>query len=113
MNKMNILARACNQALFIEPNYATTFFSALCLKAGVNNLVSSEGQQLDASGMQQLASSYESKPRERPYRVYENVAVLPISGTLLHKYGYVQPVSGATGYDGIAARLQAAVRDRT
>lgn len=111
MNKMNILARACNQALFIEPNYATTFFSALCLKTGVNNLVSSEGQQLDASGMQQLASSYESKPRERPYRVYENVAVLPISGTLLHKYGYVQPVSGATGYDGIAARLQAAIDD--
>lgn len=111
MNKMNILARACNQALFIEPNYANTFFSALCLKAGVSNLVSSEGQQLDASGMQQLASAYDAKPRERPYRVYENVAVLPISGTLLHKYGYLQPASGATGYDGIAARLQAAIDD--
>ena len=111
MNKMNILARACNQALFIEPNYANTFFSALCLKAGIGNLMSSDGQQLDVSGMQQLASAYESKPRERPYRVYENVAVMPVSGTLLHKYGYVQPVSGATGYDGIAARIVAAIND--
>lgn len=111
MNKLNILSRACNQALFIEPNYAATFFSVLCLKAGVGQLITSTGEVMDADGMQQLISSWDSKPRERPYRVYEGVAVLPVSGTLLHKYGYVQPYSGATGYDGLITRLSAAIND--
>lgn len=47
--------------------------------------------------------------RRRPmYEVIEGIAVIPVLGTLVHKSGNLHPVSGMTGYDGIAAKLRAA-----
>lgn len=51
------------------------------------------------------------KPRARFYQVVEGIAVLPVSGTLVHKLGGMRPFSGMTGYDGITARLQQAISD--
>lgn len=51
------------------------------------------------------------KPRARFYQVVNGIAVLPVSGTLVHKLGGMRPFSGMTGYDGITARLQQAISD--
>jgi signal peptide peptidase SppA len=51
------------------------------------------------------------KPRARFYQVVNGIAVLPVSGTLVHKLGGMRPFSGMTGYDGITARLRQAVSD--
>lgn len=109
---LNMLSRACNKAQFIEPNYASTFFSYLGLRAGASKLVNVDGTELNADEMKEMASSFApTRNRERSYEIQDGLAVLPVSGTLLHKYGYIQPRSGATGYDGIIARLNEAIAD--
>lgn len=109
---LNMLSRACNKAQFIEPNYASTFFSYLGLRAGASKLVNVDGTELNADEMKEMASSFApTRNRERSYEIRDGLAVLPVSGTLLHKYGYIQPRSGATGYDGIIARLNEAISD--
>jgi signal peptide peptidase SppA len=109
---LNMLSRACNKAQFIEPNYASTFFSYLGLRAGASKLVNVDGTELNADEMKEMASSFApTRNRERSYEIRDGLAVLPVSGTLLHKYGYIQPRSGATGYDGIIARLNEAIAD--
>lgn len=49
--------------------------------------------------------------RDRPYELIEGVARLPIEGTLVHKGGWMDAMSGLTGYDSIRARLDAALAD--
>lgn len=63
--------------------------------------------------MNALAMSWDSseRPRQKTYRVERGIAVLPVTGTLVHKLGYINPVSGMSGYDGIAKRLQQAISD--
>ncbi len=39
----------------------------------------------------------------RVYRVVNGIAVLPVTGTLVHRLGGMRPFSGTTGYDGIVA----------
>ncbi|EFC4518065.1 S49 family peptidase [Escherichia coli] len=47
----------------------------------------------------------------RVYRVVNGIAVLPVTGTLVHRLGGMRPFSGMTGYDGIVACLQQAMAD--
>jgi signal peptide peptidase SppA len=39
------------------------------------------------------------------------VAYIPVEGELAHRFGYLDPTSGMTGYDGLAAKLEAASAD--
>ncbi|EMY2016409.1 S49 family peptidase, partial [Salmonella enterica] len=70
-------------------------------------------ESLDQAGMELVTGNYMSgdKPRARFYQVVNGIAVLPVSGTLVHKLGGMRPFSGMTGYDGITARLQQAMDD--
>ncbi|HAK8205335.1 TPA: S49 family peptidase, partial [Salmonella enterica] len=70
-------------------------------------------ENLDQAGMELVTGNYMSgdKPRARFYQVVNGIAVLPVSGTLVHKLGGMRPFSGMTGYDGITARLQQAMDD--
>jgi ClpP class serine protease len=45
------------------------------------------------------------------YPVVEGAAIIPISGSLAHKTGNLQPYSGMTGYDGLAAKFRIARAD--
>lgn len=60
---------------------------------------------------QNAASFSERGERSRSYALVDGIAVLPISGTLAHKWGGLQPSCGATGYDGIQGRLSQALKD--
>lgn len=112
MKSMHILSRACNQPQLLEPGYAATFFSYLGSRNGVETFIDAEGNALDQDAMTIKASSFNrSTERNRPYQVVNGIAILPVSGTLLHKYGYVKPYSGCTGYDGIIHRLEDAIQD--
>ncbi|ECG7135599.1 S49 family peptidase [Salmonella enterica subsp. enterica serovar Uppsala] len=114
-NLPHIAARAFNQPLLLEPAYARVFFSSLAERYGAGRLIdATSGQVLNADDMRQLAGGWDGDDRQRQaktYRVERGIAVLPVSGTLVHKFGYVQPLSGVTGYDGIATRLQQALDD--
>lgn len=113
-NYPHLAARALNQPLMLEPAYARVFFSALSERFGANRLVDgSTGQAFAGDDLKAMAFDWdEGGPRQvKNYRIENGIAVLPVSGTLVHKFGYVQPRSGMTGYDGIVTRLQAAVAD--
>ena len=46
-----------------------------------------------------------------PYAVVDNVAIIPVEGTLVHKGAYVGQSSGQTSYEGLQAQLARVARD--
>ncbi|EMY2016416.1 S49 family peptidase, partial [Salmonella enterica] len=83
-------------------------------ESGIGSLqIPQDQEHLDQAGMELVTGSYMSgdKPRARFYQVVNGIAMLPVSGTLVHKLGGMRPFSGMTGYDGITARLQQAMDD--
>lgn len=113
-NLPHIISQATNAPLLLEPAYARVFFCALGRESGVGSLQIPQNQEhLDQAGMELVTGSYMSgdKPRARFYQVVNGIAMLPVSGTLVHKLGGMRPFSGMTGYDGITARLQQAMDD--
>lgn len=111
-NMAHIASRVLNTPLLLEPGYARTFFSALAPRLGIAQLQDNEGVILTGEKMRQNAAAWSSdRTRNRPYEVVDGVAVLPVSGTLAHKTGNIQPYSGMTGYDGIIYRAADAFSD--
>lgn len=96
----------------MEPGYARTFFAGIASRAGISQLRDMNGEIHDRDKLRIRAESYEaSRNRERPYRVENGVAVIPVDGTLVNKYGHLKPYSGMTGYDGILKRGYQAFSD--
>lgn len=113
-NLPHIISQATNAPLLLEPAYARVFFCALGRESGAGSLhIPQNLENLDQAGMELVTGNYMSgdKPRARFYQVVNGIAVLPVSGTLVHKLGGMRPFSGMTGYDGITARLQQAISD--
>ncbi|EFQ6907302.1 S49 family peptidase [Escherichia coli] len=113
-NLSHIAAMAFNEPLLLEPAYARVFFCALGKEIGAGSLaVPQQAVQLDADGMQLAVTDYMAGGQRpaKSYQVKNGIAILPVSGTLVHKLGTLRPYSGMTGYDGLTARLQMAVND--
>lgn len=98
---IHLSARILNTALLLEPGYACTAISGIANRLGVIALQDGD-QLLNAQQMETRASSYQAgRDRDRPYQVIDGAAILPVSGSLVHKSGNLRPFSGTTGYDGI------------
>ncbi|MBF4401041.1 S49 family peptidase, partial [Vibrio anguillarum] len=118
-NLAHIANLAFNRPVALEPGYARVFYSVLASEMGIGRLIDgSTGEVLDAQRMEQEAASYRSntqakvdEDRGRYYQLVDGVAIVPVSGTLAHKYGSIRPYSGMTGYDGIIARISFAMKD--
>jgi signal peptide peptidase SppA len=108
----NIAARVLNTPLLLEPGYAKVFLGALAPRIGVSHLLDEHGVIESQEKLRMRADSFETqRERNRPYQVIDGIAVLPVSGSLVHKYGHLKPYSGLTGYDGLVARVEDAVAD--
>lgn len=122
-NFSHIAARVLNTPLLLEPSYARTFFSALSGRLGISELKDSSGsietaQRLRLNlgrpvpvAMDDDDCWWGASEPVAPYEHDRGVALLPVSGTLVHKHGYLRPYSGMTGYDGIVRRLNLALAD--
>ncbi|HAU4976814.1 TPA: S49 family peptidase [Aeromonas hydrophila] len=113
-NLPGIMSRLFNTPLMIRPTEAQIIITAVSEQMGVGSLLdASSGKVIDLSGQveQNAASFSERGERSRSYALVDGIAVLPISGTLAHKWGGLQPSCGATGYDGIQGRLNQALKD--
>lgn len=111
-NYAHLAARVLNTPLLVEPGYASVFFSALSDRLNITQLEDASGQILTGEKMRMSADAYSAnRDRERPFQLIDGAAVLPVSGSLVHKSGNLQPYSGTTGYDGIIARAQDAFAD--
>lgn len=114
MRNQNIAARVLNQPLLLEPGYARVFLGALAPRLGIASLQDEFGLIESQEKLRMRADSFGSdRPRNRPYEVLGGIALIPVSGTLVHKFGHLQPYSGMTGYDGIIARVEEALADPT
>lgn len=114
MRNQNIAARVLNQPLLLEPGYARVFIGALAPRLGIASLQDEFGLIESQDKLRLRADSFDpDRPRNRPYEVLNGVAVIPVAGSLVHKFGHLQPYSGMTGYDGIIARVEEALADST
>ena len=105
----HIAQRMFNVPVAIHPAKAEIIVAALSERLGIariDRLVNSgdDGAQAGAFGVEG------GNPRAG-YDVAEGIAVIPVSGTLVHKLGSLRPYSGMTGYDGIRQNLLMAVAD--
>ncbi|HGB4478364.1 S49 family peptidase [Salmonella enterica] len=113
-NLLHIAAAAFNEPLLLEPAYARVFFCALGREMGAASVsVPQQALVLDPPQMQAETQEYLSggKRPARVYQVRDGIAILPVTGTLVHRLGGIRPFSGMTGYDGITACLQQAIQD--
>ncbi|EIS4016831.1 S49 family peptidase [Salmonella enterica] len=113
-NLSHIAAMAFNEPLLLEPAYARVFFCALGREMGAGSLsIPQQAAQLSPQEMLSETDTFmaNGKRQARVYQVREGIAVLPVTGSLVHRLGGMRPFSGMTGYDGITACLQQAMDD--
>ena len=117
-----IAARAFNTPLLVEPSKAMAFLSGLGPRIlGRRVETVDDIGSIDAPGSATLparasllagglADSYRQHG-DAPYPVVDGIAVIEISGVLIHRGGWIGQSSGQTSYEGIAAQIEAAASD--
>ncbi|WP_271273818.1 S49 family peptidase [Aliamphritea hakodatensis] len=126
-NMAHVASRVLNTPLLLEPGYARTFFSALAPRLNILELQDDSGVILTGEKMRQSAAAWSggrqragTVTRTRPgvfgepeliYHIVDGVAIISVQGTLVHKFGYLNPTSGMTGYDSIIERAGLALAD--
>ncbi len=98
-----------NRPLVMDPNYFMVMMGALTTRLGIGSL-EFDGKTFAVNDLQGLANSYE-KEGAKPYKVVDGAAIIPVHGTLAHRFGSVKPYSGMTGYDGIKLNFDMAEAD--
>jgi signal peptide peptidase SppA len=122
MMHARIAARAFNTPLLVEPSKAMAFLSGLGPRilgrrveigdgnGGLENtIVPPARASILAGGM---LDDYRQHG-EAPYPVVDGIAVIEISGVLIHRGAWIGQSSGQTSYEGIAAQIEAAASDPT
>ncbi|MGF6792764.1 S49 family peptidase [Paraburkholderia sp. 35.1] len=106
----HLATRLFNVPLAITPGKVEIVMAALADRFGLARLFRADGEMLLLDG----GDFDMGEPiDERPYRVIEGIAIVPVQGTLVQKLGTLRPYSGMTGYDGIRANLSMALADET
>ena len=115
-----IAARAFNTPLLVEPAKATAFLSGLGPRIlGRQVEMTNEGDALESATRLPAHASIIAKGLlgdfqehgEAPYPVIDGIAVIEISGVLIHRGSWIGESSGQTSYEGIAAQIEAAASD--
>ena len=104
MKYSHIAQRALNNPLMITPSYARHALAFIGKRIGAEMLTDADG--MSYGNLEKLAASYGAQSARKSYGITAGgIAVIPVSGSLVHKSGNIDPVSGTTGYDGIAAKI--------
>ncbi|MXP24820.1 S49 family peptidase [Altererythrobacter indicus] len=106
--------RIFNTPLMIHEHKAEIIVAALQHRLGVGNFDRIDSTALGATDMLSLSGdARRDRDNWKPFAQDDDIAVIPVSGTLVHKFGWLDPVSGMTGYDGIIRKFRAALMDST
>ncbi|EDM72264.1 Peptidase U7 [Roseobacter sp. AzwK-3b] len=115
-----IAARAFNTPLLVEPSKAMAFLSGLGprILGRQFEMVDGDGAAAGITALPARASLITGGLTESlqhngnaPYPIVNGIAVIEISGVLIHRGGWIGQSSGQTSYEGIAAQIEAAARD--
>ena len=112
MTLEQFITRLLNRPLLLDRSYARQLFSSLSGKLNIASVSDGQddlplGEKLRVRSMAGMQG--DSAERYRPYRIVDAIAVIPVTGTLLHRYPWID--SWATGYDAIVHVVQLAVED--
>jgi signal peptide peptidase SppA len=117
-----IAARAFNTPLLVEPSKAMAFLSGLGPRVlGRRVELADHDSTVDVPGTAALpvrasilagglTDSYRQHG-EAPFPLVDGIAVIEISGVLIHRGGWIGQSSGQTSYEGIAAQVEVAASD--
>lgn len=104
-----------DRPLAILEHKAEMISCALQQRLGIVSFTKVDGVTLGAKDMLDKAAlasdagrSYDSG---RTFHADGSIAVIQVYGTLVHKFGWLDPMSGMTGYDGMARKLRDAMAD--
>lgn len=104
--------RVFNVPLMINEHKAEVIVAALGERLGVASISGLNSVDFEARDMVALAGdARRDRDNWKPFHADDDVAVIPVSGTLVHKFGWLDPISGMTGYDGLARKFRAALAD--
>lgn len=115
-----IAARAFNTPLLVEPSKAMAFLAGLGprvlgrqveLAESIDALKGVETLPARASLLADGMLEDYHQHGESPYPLVDGIAVIEISGVLIHRGSWIGQSSGQTSYEGIAAQIEAAARD--
>jgi signal peptide peptidase SppA len=127
MHHAQIAQRAFNTPLMVDPAKALAFLSGLGPRI-TGQEITFQGLEFDSVDLPVPAAEHINPPARaslfsndlaqrhqrngsQPYAVVDGIAVIEITGTLVHRGAWIGQSSGLTSYEGIAAQLQAAVAD--
>ncbi|HCY99785.1 MAG TPA: serine peptidase [Rhodobacter sp.] len=123
MHHAQIAQRAFNTPLMVDPAKALAFLSGLGPRIAGQE-ITFQGLDLQVDGAMDHAAlparaslfgndlaQRHQRSGSQPYAVLDGIAVIEITGTLVHRGAWIGQSSGLTSYEGIAAQLQAAVAD--
>lgn len=117
-----IAARAFNTPLLVDPIKAMAFLSGLgprvlgrqveladhdCMVGLSGTAALPARASLLAGGLAESLGQH----GDAPFPVVDGIAVIEISGVLIHRGGWIGQSSGQTSYEGIAAQIEAAASD--
>ena len=122
MHHAQIAQRAFNTPLMVDPAKALAFLSGLGPRITGQEItfqgLDVEADDQTAANVSARASLFGNDLAQRhqrngtpPFALVDGIAVIEISGTLVHRGAWIGQSSGLTSYEGIAAQLQAAVAD--
>ena len=116
-----IAARAFNTPLLVEPSKAQAFLS------GFGPRILGQPVRCDSENEAEQGVSFSPAPRasllagdlaesfevrgDAPFPIVDGIAVIEISGVLIHRGSWVGKSSGQTSYEGISAQIEAAAAD--
>lgn len=111
----HVSGRLLNSPLMLRPEKIEMLVAALADRIGIAKLEAIDGTTLGALEMQRKAEEAITAPRRdrQGFYVSGDIAIIPATGTLVHKLGGVDPYSGMVGYDQIVTMADAAHRDES
>ena len=113
MNRLPFLSqRIFNVPVAIHPAKAEVIIAALADRLGVAHMFRG-GEQVALVPLAMDDDDHVTRDfdDDTGYDMVGNVAVISIAGTLVQKNGYLRPMSGMTGYDGIRQNFLTALTD--
>ena len=100
----HLATRLFNTPIAIHPRKAEIAMGALAERLGIASMERLGGGVISPMAFDDdevVFSGKRTTNRDGGYDVLGGVAVIPVTGTLVHKLGSLRPFSGMTGYDGI------------
>lgn len=108
----HLAQRIFNTPIAIAPVKAEIILSALSGRLGVSELERADGSLwIPDVNMQSTIASNVGDKEEPNYHIEQNIAIIRVGGTLVHKNSFIGAMSGLTGYDELRHSFNAALSD--